>query len=66
MEEEPEDEDQMWKILSQAMEEAAKQFVESRKQEGERLKEDLLGKLDYMAELAVSYTHLDVYKRQGI
>jgi uncharacterized protein (TIGR00255 family) len=51
MEEEPEDEDQMWKILSQAMEEAAKQFVESRKQEGERLKEDLLGKLDYMAEL---------------
>ena len=28
MEEEPDDEDQMWKILSQAMEEAAKQFVE--------------------------------------
>ena len=31
--------------------EAAKKFVDSRVQEGEKLKEDLLGKLDYMSSL---------------
>ncbi|MCI9048268.1 MAG: YicC family protein [Hungatella sp.] len=51
MEQEAEDEEAMWKILSQAVEEAAKKFVESRSQEGESLKEDLLGKLKTMAEL---------------
>ncbi len=51
MEQAPEDEDAVWKILSQAMEEAACQFVDSRTREGERLKEDLLVKLDYMTEL---------------
>ncbi len=47
----PEDEEQMWKQLSQVVEEAAKHFVESRVQEGEKLKADLLGKLDYMESL---------------
>lgn len=51
MEEVPEDEDQMWKILSETVEEAAKKFVETRVTEGEHLKQDLLGKLDYMTEL---------------
>lgn len=46
-----EDEDQMWKLLSQAIEEAAGKFVDTRIQEGESLRVDLLGKLDYMTEL---------------
>lgn len=51
MEQVPEDEDQMWKQLSEAIEDAAKKFVESRVLEGEKLKADMLGKLDYMLEL---------------
>ncbi|MCI9162300.1 MAG: YicC family protein [Lachnospiraceae bacterium] len=51
MEQVPEDEEQMWKFLSEAVEGAAKKFVASRIQEGERLREDLLGKLDYMESL---------------
>ena len=51
MEEAPEDEEAIWKILSEALREAADRFVESRRLEGENLKEDLLKKLDYMAEL---------------
>ena len=54
MEPVPEDEEQAWKVLSEAVEQAAKNFVETRLKEGEHLKEDLLGKLDYMLEL-VSY-----------
>ena len=44
-------EDRIWHQLSGAVEEAAKKFVDSRVQEGEKLKEDLLGKLDYMSSL---------------
>lgn len=51
MEDVPEDEDSMWKLLSGTIEEAAAHFVESRVREGENLKNDLLGKLDYMLEL---------------
>lgn len=51
MEQEPEDEDAMWRQLSAVVEEAAKKFVDSRVQEGEKLKTDLLGKLSYMEEL---------------
>ena len=50
MEEVPDDEDSMWKILSEVVEEAADSFVKSRVREGEHLKNDLLGKLDYMLE----------------
>lgn len=50
MEEVPDDEDSMWKILSEVVEEAADSFVESRVREGEHLKNDLFGKLDYMLE----------------
>ncbi len=49
MEQEPEDEEAIWKILSGAIEEAAQRFVESRTRES--LKKDLLGKLDQMVEL---------------
>lgn len=51
MEQQPEDEDRIWKQLSEAVEDAAKKFVDSRILEGEKLKEDLLGKLSYMEEL---------------
>ncbi|MCD8224504.1 MAG: YicC family protein [Clostridiales bacterium] len=51
MEQAPEDEEKLWKQLSGALEEAAKKFVDSRVLEGGKLKADLLGKLDYMADL---------------
>lgn len=51
MEPVPEDEDYMWKLLSEALEAAAKKLVQTRVQEGENLKEDLLVKLDYMNRL---------------
>lgn len=51
MEQVPEDEEHMWKVLSKGIEEAAKKFVETRLAEGENLRSDLLGKLDYMAGL---------------
>ena len=46
MEQEPEDETQMWVLLKEALSKAAERFVESRCLEGEHLKADLLGKLD--------------------
>ena len=46
-----EDENKIWQELSEAVEEAAKKFVDSCVQEGEKLKTDLLGKLDYMGSL---------------
>ena len=51
MEPVPEDEDTVWKILSEALRQAAGEFVESRCREGESLKADLLEKLDYMTGL---------------
>ena len=51
MEQVPEDEEHMWSILKGAVEEAASRFVETRVAEGENLKADLLGKLDYMSGL---------------
>ena len=51
MEQEPDDEEQMWKILEEAVSGAAEKFVETRLREGEHLKNDLLGKLDYMIGL---------------
>ena len=51
MEQAPDDEDEMWKVLSHAIREAAQRFVNTRTLEGENLKTDLLGKLDYMETL---------------
>lgn len=44
------DEEELWKLLEQAVTGAAEQFVEARVREGEQLKKDLLGKLDFMSE----------------
>ena len=51
MEQVPDDEAHLWEILSEALKEAAEQFVKSRELEGEHLREDLLGKLDHMTVL---------------
>lgn len=51
MEQEPEDEEQLWKSLESVVREAAARFVETRITEGEHLKADLLNKLDYMSGL---------------
>jgi len=51
MEQEPEDEEHMWHILEEAVSEAASRFVDTRIREGESLKQDLIGKLDYMTRL---------------
>lgn len=51
MEEQNDDEEEVWNLLKQAVNEACEQFVETRVNEGEKLKDDLIGKLDYMTEL---------------
>jgi uncharacterized protein (TIGR00255 family) len=48
MEEQSLDEQQLWELLSEAVEKACGQFVESRIAEGENLRRDLLEKLDGM------------------
>ena len=48
MEEQSGDDDAVWHLLEKAVENACVQFVESRITEGEKLKADLLEKLDYM------------------
>lgn len=50
MEECSEDEDELWNGLKEALEGAVSQFVEMRTKEGERLKEDILLKLDLLSE----------------
>ena len=50
MEECSEDEDELWNGLKAALEGAFSQFVEMRTKEGERLKEDILLKLDLLSE----------------
>ena len=46
MEEQREDEEELWNGLKEALEGAFGQFVETRKAEGENLKKDILSKLD--------------------
>lgn len=48
MEEQTVDEEQLWQLLDRAIKGAAQGFVDTRIKEGERLKEDLLAKLDGM------------------
>ena len=50
MEECSEDEDELWNGLKEALEGAFSQFVEMMTKEGERLKEDILLKLDLLSE----------------
>ena len=51
MEEHNSDDEEVWHLLEKAVENACSQFVETRVSEGEKLKKDILGKLDYMLEL---------------
>jgi len=48
MEESTQDEEEIWKELKQCIDKAAESFVETRKTEGENLKNDLCNKLDGM------------------
>lgn len=54
MEEQTQNEDELWNGLKNALEGAFSQFVETRITEGENLKKDIIAKLDNMLEL-VSY-----------
>lgn len=51
MEEQSDDEEEIWIILKEALTQACEQFVVTRITEGENLKNDMLGKLDYMLGL---------------
>lgn len=42
------DEDEIWKLIKEAIDGAAEKFVETRQIEGENLKNDMIGKLDNM------------------
>lgn len=53
MEEQSEDEKELWNALKEALEGAFVQFVETRKTEGENLKKDILSKLDNLEEQIV-------------
>lgn len=48
MEEQSEDEEELWNGLREALEGAFTQFVETRRSEGENLKKDILSKLDML------------------
>lgn len=69
MEEQAVDEEELWKMLEKAIRGAAEQFTNSRKQEGEHLRQDLLAKLDGMLK-NVSYIEarspeiLDEYRKK--
>ena len=54
VEEQAVDQDELWKIISASLDEAAEMFVASRKTEGENLRRDMLDKLDEM-KAAVDY-----------
>ncbi len=54
LEEQTENEDALWKDLEEILDDAAKQFVESRTKEGEVLKADLIEKLDGMLSMVDS------------
>ena len=51
MEEQETDEDELWKLVSKAINGACEKFVESRISEGEHLKTDLISKLDEMLKI---------------
>lgn len=53
MEEQSEDEEELWNGLKEALEGAFTQFVETRKTEGESLKKDILAKLNILEEQIV-------------
>lgn len=56
MEDKTPDEEELWKVLEKALRGAAESFVKARSDEGERLRDDLLQKLDNMLELTAFIT----------
>lgn len=50
IEEDLEDVESVYPVIEQAMKEAGEQFLHSREQEGKNLKEDILGKLEYLEQ----------------
>lgn len=54
MQQAEEDEEGLWNLLKEALDQAVERFLLVRDKEGAQLKEDLLGKLSYMTDL-VSY-----------
>jgi len=69
LEEQPEDEDELWKELEAVLDDAAIKFVESRTKEGEALKDDLIEKLDGMLSMVdyiekTSPSLVDSYKEK--
>ncbi len=59
MEDKTPDEDEIWKLLKQTIDTAAEGFVETRKTEGENLKNDLIEKLNGML------THVDFIEERS-
>lgn len=51
MEEQETDEDELWKVISEAVNGACEKFTQSRITEGEHLKNDLIAKLDEMLKI---------------
>jgi uncharacterized protein (TIGR00255 family) len=51
MQQAEENEEELWNLLREALDTALERFLEVRDKEGQELKEDLLGKLEYMTEL---------------
>ena len=51
MEEQQTDEDELWKVISEAVNGACEKFTQSRITEGEHLKNDLIAKLDEMLKI---------------
>ena len=63
--------DEEWAVVHAAVEEAINHLIDFRKQEGAALEKKVREKIENIARVlesvapyAVSYTHLDVYKRQ--
>lgn len=69
LEEQSENEEELWKDIVVILDEAASQFVESRTKEGEALKNDLVGKLDGMLDMvdyieAASPSLIETYRNR--
>ncbi len=68
LEDQSENEEELWRELVVILDEAANKFVESRTKEGEALKDDLIGKLDGMISMVdyiegVSPSLVEVYRK---
>ncbi len=58
-----EDEEELWGTVLQVLEPTVKDFVSMREREGERIKEDLCNRVEYMKELSLK---IDSYSEQSV